>query len=161
MSTSSTSRRMPNDLPSRAVALILCLISIGFLAHLNMRWDSEVFKTPLILVVVSTILILVGFGSSFNTWRVNASWCPKRTASQIFLSLAAAGLSAACAALTAQPGDEYDSKIRASTVGVQISAAILEFLAAVFAMLSFTGFGRDKHTHAVPAKNHRVSEESV
>lgn len=39
--------------------------------------------------------------------------------------------------------------------------SVLEFIAAVFALLTFTGSGRDKQTHAVPAKNHRVSEESV
>ena len=154
-----TSRNMPSDIPSRAVALILNLISIGFLASLDMRFDSINFRTPLVLAVVSTVLVLVGFGSSFNSWRVNASWCPKRAASLIFLGLAAAGCSAACAALTSQT--DVESKIRASTIGVQISTAVLEFVAVVFVALSFTGFGREKQNRAVPAKDQRFSEESV
>jgi hypothetical protein len=48
-----TTRNMPSDIPSRAVALILNLITIGFLASLDMRFDSINFRNPLVLVSTS------------------------------------------------------------------------------------------------------------
>lgn len=50
MSSHTTKRRMPSDLPNRVVASILGIICIGFLAHMNMNYHDTGFKTPLVLV---------------------------------------------------------------------------------------------------------------
>lgn len=60
---------------------------------------------------------------TFYTYRSNVAWCPKRATSLIILGLAAAGCSAACAALTATFTLGWSSKIKAATVGMQISMA--------------------------------------